>query len=182
MDERGGGSIAIFRRKFVVSNYRKNSNANTSQKFSGIKNFFANEGYVTFFFRLFFPHGTKTYRKGTLRCFRKFLVSKSIMDKRGGDYRDFPSKICCFTYQKIRRGALLCFRNLLVSKKFMDRRGEYHDLPSKACCLKVPKKFLDEPFCVSEKFCNGMLSKIRKGAVITTCRGNFDVSQYPKNS
>ena len=111
------------------------------------------------------------------------------MAKRGeGVSRFLVENLLSHNTEKIRRGTLLCFRKLLVSKKFMDRRGEYHDLPSKACCLKVPKKFVDETFCVSEKFCNGMLSKtllcfklfryrkmlqIREGAGIKMFQRNF---------
>ena len=29
---------------------------------------------------------------------------------------------------------------------------EYHDFPSKICCLTLPKNFVEEPACVSDKF------------------------------
>ena len=55
---------------------------------------------------------------------------------------------------------MLCFRKFLVAKKFLDKReGRYQDFPSKIFCLKMPKHFVEEPFCavfqkisVSEKF------------------------------
>ena len=34
-------------------------------------------------------------------CFRRLRVAKKFMDKRGGDYQDFPSKIFCLTVPKI---------------------------------------------------------------------------------
>ena len=37
----------------------------------------------------------------------------------------------------------------------MDEKGvgrAYHDFPSKICCLTITKKFVREPFCVSECF------------------------------
>ncbi len=34
-------------------------------------------------------------------CFRKFLVAKTIMDKKAGGYQDFPSKIFRLTVPKI---------------------------------------------------------------------------------
>ena len=50
----------------------------------------------------------------------------------------------------------MCFRKSLVSKNFMDTRGEremeYHDFPSKVCCVTVPINFVGEPFCVPENF------------------------------
>ena len=33
-------------------------------------------------------------------CFRKFPVAKKFMDKRRGEYQDFPSKIFCLTIPK----------------------------------------------------------------------------------
>ena len=33
-------------------------------------------------------------------CFRKFLVAKKFMDKKGGEYQNFPSKIFCLTVPK----------------------------------------------------------------------------------
>ena len=40
------------------------------------------------------------FRRGTLLCFRKFLVSKNVSAKRGV-YQDFPSKTFCVTVLKI---------------------------------------------------------------------------------
>ena len=37
-------------------------------------------------------------------CFRKFPVAKKFMDKRGGEYQDYPSKIFCLTVPKIFAG------------------------------------------------------------------------------
>ncbi len=33
-------------------------------------------------------------------CFRKFLIAKNFMDKKAGEYQDFPSKIFCLTVPK----------------------------------------------------------------------------------
>ncbi len=33
-------------------------------------------------------------------CFRKFLVAKNFMDKKAGEYQDFPSKIFRLTLPK----------------------------------------------------------------------------------
>ena len=62
----------------------------------------------------FLSHSTDKFFRGTLLCFRKFLESKTVMDRKGG-------------------------------------RRECHNFPSKICCFTVPKKFVGEPFCVSEK-------------------------------
>ena len=48
---------------------------------------------------------------------------------------------------------MLCFRKFPVAKTFMDRRElEYQEFPLKNFRLTVPKNFVEEPFCVSEKF------------------------------
>ena len=43
----------------------------------------------------------------------------------------------------------------------------YHDFPLENFCLTVPKNFVKEPFCVSEKFWYRKLLGIREGAGIT---------------
>ena len=42
------------------------------------------------------------------------------MDKRGGEYQDFPSKNFCLTVPKIFVGEPFC---AAFQKKFMDKRG-----------------------------------------------------------
>ena len=52
----------------------------------------------------FLSHSAGKPRRGTLLCFTKFLVSKKVVDKRGGggrEYHDFMSKIFCLTVPKI---------------------------------------------------------------------------------
>ncbi len=45
-------------------------------------------------------HSTEKLHRGILRCFRKYLVSKTFKEERGREYQDFPSKIFCLTCQK----------------------------------------------------------------------------------
>ena len=67
----------------------------------------------------FFSHRTETFRRGTLLCFKKFLLSKNSMDKGGGrEYHDFSSKICCHTVPKNFPGELFP-----VSEKFWYRNS-----------------------------------------------------------
>ena len=53
---------------------------------------------------------TKKLRSGAILCFTKLLVSKKLMDKRGGggrEYHDFLSKsFLSHSAKKIRRGTL----------------------------------------------------------------------------
>ena len=53
-----------------------------------------------FFVKNFLSRSTETFRRETLLCLRKFLVSKNVKDKRGGRYHDFPSKLFCLTAPK----------------------------------------------------------------------------------
>ena len=41
--------------------------------------------------------------------------------------------------------------------------AEYHDFPSKSCCLMVPKYFVGGTFLVSDKIWNRKKSKLREG-------------------
>ena len=52
---------------------------------------------ITTFRRHFLSHRTETFRRGTLLCFRKCLVSKNVSDQRGAGYHNFPSKLFCLT-------------------------------------------------------------------------------------
>ena len=48
------------------------------------------------------------FRRGTLLCFRKFLVPKNVRDKRRGGYHDFLSKLFCLTVPKNFVGEAFC--------------------------------------------------------------------------
>ena len=52
-------------------------------------------------------------------CFRKFLVAKKFMDKRGGEYQDFPLKCYCLTVPKYLVGEPVCavFQKISGSEK-----------------------------------------------------------------
>ncbi len=41
-----------------------------------------------------------SYGKPSALCFKKIAVAKNFMDKRGGGYQDFLSKIFCLTVPK----------------------------------------------------------------------------------
>ena len=47
-------------------------------------------------------HSAEKIRKGILLFLRKFLVSKSFMDEKGGGYHVFPSKIFGLSAEKFR--------------------------------------------------------------------------------
>ena len=88
-----------------------------------------------------------------MQCFRKFLVAKKLMDKKGG-----VSKLCIENFlshsaKKLRRGTLLSFINFGFRQNFCFK-GLRHVFLSKFSCLTVPKQFVEEHFCaVFKKIC-----------------------------
>ena len=67
-------------------------------------------------------HSAEKLRRGTLLCFRKFLVSKKVGDERGGGYHDFPSKLFFLTVSK--HFVEEPFRKFRVSKNFKPKSGK----------------------------------------------------------
>ena len=68
-------------------------------------------------------HSTENLRRGNL-CFRKFLVSKNVKDKRKrerGASRLSLENLFSHRTEQLRRGNL-CFRKFLVSKNVKDKR------------------------------------------------------------
>ena len=80
--------------------------------------FYAEEFLPRFSVKIFLSHSTERFCKGTLLCFRKFLLSKNFMHKRG--YQDFLSTIFCLTIPKI-----FVREKLMLSKIFMHERHKW---------------------------------------------------------
>ena len=95
-------------------------------------------------------HRTEQLRRGNL-CFRKFLVSKNVKDKRERGHHDFPSKLCCLTVPKNFVGETCVSERFWYRKISWMRRGarEYHDFQMEIFCLREPKNFVEETFCVA---------------------------------
>ena len=49
---------------------------------------------------IFSSQGADKFCRGTLLCFTDFLASKTFMEKKGGEYQEFPSKGFCLTLPK----------------------------------------------------------------------------------
>ncbi len=80
-------------------------------------------------------------------CFIEFLVAKKFMDKKAGEYQDFPSKIFCPTFPKKFIGEPFSVSINLGIENFLGFRGLSHDFPSKVSCFTAPKHFVEEPVC-----------------------------------
>ena len=92
-------------------------------------------------------HSAEKVREGILLLVRKFLVSKSFMDEKGG-ITFFRRKSLISRCRKKSWASLQCFGKIGSSKNFMHNRG-YHSFPSKISCLTVPKTFVKKPFNAS---------------------------------
>ncbi len=74
-------------------------------------------------------------------CFRIIPVAKKFMDKGGGEFQDFQSKVFCPTVPKFSaEGGSLAVAVISGNKKVSIRGGgrEYQDFSSKNVCLTVP--------------------------------------------
>ena len=134
----------------------------------------------------FLSHSAEKFRRGTLLCFRKFLLSKSFIDKGGvgGSVTFLHRKLLSLSTEELRRGTLLGFTKFLVSKKFIDNSGWGGEGVSrfsvKSLFITVPKIFVGEPCSVS-LICGIEKFHAYEGN-ITIFWGNFVVSQYGKTS
>ena len=95
MDKRGGGGgreYHDFLSKIFCLTVPKHFVGETFSvsQISGIERLYASESYATIFCRNFFCLSAEKLRRGNLSdlCIRKILVSKKIMDKRGGGRKE----------------------------------------------------------------------------------------------
>ena len=115
-------------------------------------------------------------------CFRKFLVAKKFIKKKGeGDYRNFPSKIFClempkkFVGESLSLSILSGIENIYASEGYITiLRGnvfvsQYRNISSRNHSVLCFKKLL-----VAKKF----MERKWGGLIIETFRRNFFVSQY----
>ena len=103
-------------------------------------------------------HSTEAIRKGTLWCFRNFLVSTKFLDNREGGkvVHAFPSKNCCLTVAKnLYCNLSLCseifwYRKILCLRERERGGGEgVLGFLSIICCLTVRINSLGGTFCFS---------------------------------
>ena len=78
------GGVTFFGRFFCLT-MPKNSLGNSSvfQRIPRIETFYAEETILRFSVESFLSHSTKKIHRGTPLCFRKFLLSKTFIDKMG---------------------------------------------------------------------------------------------------
>ena len=86
-------------------------------------------------------------------CFGNIPLANRFLDKKGGEYQEFPSKNFCLTVPKnfVREPFCDVFQKISGSRKAFVKDGgrEFQEFLSKVFCLTVPKKFVGEPFRMS---------------------------------
>ena len=82
---RRGNLLCCFSENFW---YRKNS---------WIREGEGRERVLRFSVKNFLSNSAEKVRRGTLQCFRKFLLLENVNEKRGGGYHNFLSKLFCLT-------------------------------------------------------------------------------------
>ena len=185
---REGEGITFLRRKLFVTQYRKISLGNTSvyQRNSGIEKLYAREreGGSRFTVENFLSHSTEKFRWGTLRCIRKFRLSKNFMHQRGRGYHISQSKNFFVTqYQKMSLGNTSVYRELLgIEKVYASEKDGVSHFSVENFLSHSTKNFVGAHFGVSGNFGCRKILCIREGGVITFLSRKLFVTQYQKMS
>ena len=150
-------------------------NHSVFQKISDIeKNLWIRGGLSRFSVEIFMSHSAENFRKGILQFVRKFLVSKSFMDEKGG-ITFFRRNILVSQCRKNSWASLQCFRKFGVSKNFM-HTGRYHFFRRKflvSQCRKNSWASLQcfRKFGVSKNFMHtGRYHFFRRNILASQCR------------
>ncbi len=100
--------------------------------------------------------GIKIFRRkcrmgNLLCCVSEYFRFRKILDKMGGEYPDFPSKVFCLRVPKSSVGdGILHYFISFGYRESLDERGggEYQDFRSNTFCLRVPKSFVGGEFFI----------------------------------
>ena len=79
-----------------------------------------------------------------------FPDGENVEERKGRGITTVLRKCLFPISETFRRGNLLCFRKFLILKNVEVNKGGGHYDPRQFFRLTVPKKFVGEPFCVSE--------------------------------
>ena len=114
-----------------------------------ISMFYAREGIAQFFVKNFLSHTAEKIRRGTLRCFRKFLVSKNFIHKKGISRLSVGNFLSHNTKKFHRRTQL--FSENFWYRRILCKSGGITIL-SKTFWLTIPRKFHRRTQLFSENF------------------------------
>ena len=91
---------------------------------SGIEKVWIREGGVSrFSVENFLSHSAENFRRGILYCCNNFGYRKSLDERGGGEYQDFPSKTFCLTVPKISVGESFTVAIISAIEKVWIREG-----------------------------------------------------------
>ncbi len=128
-------------------------------------------GVSKVYVEMFLSHSAENFRRRMLYCCINFGNRKSL-EKGGGEYQKFPSKIFCLTVPKISVGESFTVALIFGSENVWRKGREYQKFPSKILCLTVPTKI-----SVGESFIVALLSGIEK-----VWRRGGEVSRFSVNN
>ena len=128
------------------------------------KNFMHKKGISLFSVEVFSSHSAEKFRRGTLLCFKKVLVSKILMQRRGG-HHGFFSKFFCLTGPKnFLRGPFSVSEIFWYGNKIYGyKMGGVSRFFVGNFLSHSAKNFVGEPFNVSENFGYRKISCRRRG-------------------
>ena len=128
--------------------------------------------------KIFLLTEPKNFVVKTFLCFRKLLVSKNLLNKRGAD-TIFGLTFTSHGNENFLRGTPLCFKKSLVMKKFSrwEWGGEYHDFLSKKSCLTTKKLRRGSLLCFRKLLISYNSMDMRGGSITIFLRKCF-VSPY----
>ena len=144
------GKLFVLSKFFLISQDRKNFARErfcVSENFWYQKKLWIRGGISQFSVEIFMSHSAEKFRKGILLFLRKFLVSKSFMDEKGG-YHVFPSEIFGLSAEKFRGHPFNVSENLGY-RKILCIIGGITIFRRKFFVSLLPKNFVKEPFSVS---------------------------------
>ena len=148
-----GGRISIFRKTLSVPENFVGQPFKVSM-ISGIENFCGHgggeEGVSRIFVKNFMSHSAEDFHRGTLLCFRDFLVSENVRDKRQGRDHENPSKLFCLRLHKNFSVAPFSLSLFLSIEKFSLLEG-FVTIFCRFFCLALQKNFIVERLVVSQK-------------------------------
>ena len=158
------GRITYFNGNFYLTVPKKfvGEYFGSSGKYWVAKNYTHKKGIALDFSEKFVPHSADSFRRRTLLCFERILVSKFFKQRRGEASR-FCRKLCVLLYRSISLVNTSLYQKVSGTKRFVHHTGGYHLFPSKTLCHTGPKKFVGELFAVSESFVYRKSLCIRRG-------------------
>ena len=119
------------------------------------------------FLSKYFSHITEKCRRGTLLCFRKFRVSKKLIDKRRWVFITIFCQSLCLTVPENFVGQLFCVSEKTGYRRNLRRKRGIHYYLMIFFCSTVPKIFGAETLRCFRKILVSQIFIIREEGVVS---------------